>query len=155
MCFVVLMSFGCTGSVSVHVETNYPDSGGRRPLSRHTIFLLKDSLTSPEMEEAFKKFMASTTPPVNPGIPLDEKEVRTRAGFLASDGRKIWHTYIIESAETDFEGKARFRKLSPGDYWLYIKAKRPSGEWLIWNVKTSVKFYEDVKVELNNQNLLK
>jgi hypothetical protein len=154
LCLVALGSFGCTGSIGIRAETNFPQRGGQRPLSRHTVYLLKNSITSPEMEEAFKKYMASTTPPVNPGMPLDEKEVRTRLGFLVSDGRKIWHRYIIESVETDFEGKAKFRKLGAGDYWLYCKTKGPSGEWLIWDVKATVEFYENT-VTLNNQNILK
>jgi hypothetical protein len=80
------------------------------------------------MEEAFKKFMASTTPPIKPGIGgMTEREIRTRAGFMISDGRAIWHRYIIESVETDFEGKAAFRRVKAGDYWLYSIRKRPRG----------------------------
>ena len=155
--FVVVMAFGCNpglGKITVNAEINFAEMGGRRPLAKHTIYLLSNSITSPEMEEAFRKYMATTTPPVSSGIPLEEKEIRTRAGFLISDGRAIWHRYIVESAETDYEGKATFRKLKAGDYWLYCKIKRPTGEWVIWNVKTTVNFYENTDAALSNKNIL-
>ena len=98
--------------------------------------------------------MASTTPPVSSSIRLEEKYIRTRAGFMVSDGRKIWERYLVEKVETNFEGKAKFRKLSPGDYWVYSIYKRHTGEWIMWNVKTTVEFYENTDIKLNNQNLL-
>lgn len=154
MCLVVFASFGCTGSVSLHVETNFPDSGAHRTLALQTVYLLKESITSPEMEEAFKKYMASTAPPFQPSIRLEEKQIRTRAGFMVSDGRKIWERYLVEKVETNFEGKAKFRKLSPGDYWVYSIYRRHTGEWIMWNVKTTVQFYENTEIKLNNSNLL-
>lgn len=155
MGLVVLTAFGCAGlsRIEVDAQTNFPEMGGRRPMAHHTIYLLSNSIASPEMEEAFKKHMASTTPPGKPGIPLKESEIRTRAGFMISDGRAIWHKYIIETASTDFEGKTTFRKVSPGDYWLYSITKRPGGQWLLWNVKVTVNFYDTTKVSLSNDNI--
>lgn len=156
ICFVVVMAFGCEpglGGISLHAELNFPDRGGRRPLAHHTVYLLSNSIASAEMEEAFRKFMASSTPPVKPGIVgMTEREIRNRAGFMISDGRPIWHRYIIDSVETDFEGKAAFRRVKAGDYWLYSKEQRPN-EWLLWNVKTSVNFYDTINVTLNNDNI--
>jgi hypothetical protein len=155
-CFVVLLAFGCNpglGKISLNFEINFAEMGGRRPLVHQTVYLLSNSIASPEMEEAFKKYMASTTPPVSSGIPLKESEIRTRAGFMISDGRAIWHRYIVESAETDFEGKAAFRKVKAGDYWLYSIRKRPRGEWILWNLKTTVSFYDTTNVTLNNDNI--
>ena len=157
ICFVLIAAFGCNpglGKITIHAELDFLDMGGLRPVAKNTIYLLSDSITSPEMEEAFRTFMASTTPPVNPGIPLTEKEARTRAGFMMSDGRKIWHRYIIESGETDYDGNATFKRLKAGDYWLYSITRRPAGEYLIWNEKVTVKFYDNTDVKLSRKNLL-
>jgi len=154
---VVLIAFGCNpglGKITLNAEINFAEMGGKRPLANQPVYLLSNSIASPEMEEAFKKFMASTTFPVKPGIGgMTESEIRNRAGFMISDGRAIWHRYIVESAETDFEGKAAFRKTKAGDYWLYAIMKRPRGQWVLWNVKTTVKFYDTTKVTLNNANI--
>ena len=96
MCAVVIISFGCTGTIGIQAEYKVFEKDGPRPLYKHEVYLLRNSITSEEMEEAFKKYMASTTPPVNPGMPLTEKELRSRAGFMFSDGRPIWRRYIIE-----------------------------------------------------------
>ena len=99
--------------------------------------------------------MAATTPRVNRGASLEEKEIGTRAGFMRSDGRAIWHKYIIEHLETDHKGRAKFKKtLRPGDYWVYCITRRASGEWLLWNVKATVKFYENTEVTLIPENAL-
>ena len=157
MSFVVLTAFGCNpglGKITLNVEVNFPEIGVNRPLANRTIFLLNNSIASPEMEAAFKKFMASTTFPVDGGLRgMTESEIRNRAGFMLSDGKAIWHRYIVETAETDFEGKFTFRKMKAGDYWLYLIMQRPRGQWVIWNVKTTVKFYDTTNVTLNNANI--
>ena len=121
--FVILVAFGCNpglGTIAINAERDFPEMGGRRPLAKQSIYLLSNSISSPEMEAAFKEFMASTTPPVNPGIiGLKESEIRTRSGFMVTDGRKIWHRYIVDRVETDYEGNASFKRVKSGDYWLY------------------------------------
>jgi hypothetical protein len=151
-CFVVLAAFGCNpglGRINLNAELNFPDMGGLRPLAHHTVYLLSDSIVSPEMEDAFKKFMASPNLPANvENRNLTESEIRSRVGFMSSDGREIWHHYILDSVETDSQGKAAFRKVKAGEYWLY--SKRPSGQWILWNVKTTVNFYDTTSVTINN-----
>ena len=155
LCLIVLLTFGCAGlsRIELDMHVDFPEMGGKRPLAHRTIYLLRESIASPAMEEAFQKFMVSATLPVSSGIPLKPSEVRTRAGFMISDGRAIWHKYIVESAETDFEGKATFRKVEPGEYWIYSIEKRPRGEWILWNIKTTVNFYDTTKVSLSNENI--
>lgn len=157
ICLVILNLLCCSpglGKITMKAEVNFPDMGGRRPVAKETVYLLSNSITSPEMEEAFRQYMARTTPQVSAGRSLQDKEVGTRAGFMRSNGKAIWHRYIVDSVETDFQGRATFRKLKAGDYWIYCSRPRPAGQWLLWNVKTTVKFYENTDVTLNNQNLL-
>ena len=155
LCLIVLVTFGCAAlsKIELDMHVDFPEMGGNRPLAHRTVYLLRDSIASPAMEEAFKKYMAATTRPASMGMPLKESDIRTRAGFMSSDGRAIWHKYIVESAETDFEGKATFRKLEPGDYWIYSIIQRPRGEWVLWNIKTTVKYYDTTKVSLSNENI--
>lgn len=152
---VVLITFGCTGlsRIDLDMHVDFPEMGGKRPLAHRPIYLLSNSIASPAMEKAFREYMASTTPPVSMGMPLKESDIRTRAGFMISDGRAIWHKYIVESAETDFEGKATFRKVKPGEYWIYAIVQRPRGEWMLWNIKATVNFYDTTKVSLSNENI--
>ena len=155
--FVVLLAFGCNpglGSITITAERDFPEMGGRRPLAKQSIYLLSNSISSPEMEEAFKKFMASTTPPVHQGIRgMKESEIRTRAGFMITDGAPIWHRYIVDRQDTDYEGRVSFKRVPSGEYWLYCMIQRPGQQRVLWNVKTTVNFYDDTKVTINNDNI--
>ena len=69
VCFVALITFGCGGLGRIEIDTKEDLADLRvvgRPMGHQTIYLLRNSIASPEMEEAFKKYMAATTPPVNP-----------------------------------------------------------------------------------------
>ena len=154
VCFVVLTLIGCTGRITLNAELDMGGKAGRRPLAKYNVYLLSDSIKSPEMEEAFRKYMSATTRPVKFDVPLEEKNIRTRAGFMLSEGKAIWQRYLIERAETNLQGKVKFRTtLKPGDYWIYCIVQRDTG-WLLWNVKAPVEFYERTHVTLNEQNIL-
>lgn len=157
VCLVVLAASNCNsglGTINLKAELNFPDMGGLRPRANQPVYLLSNSIASPEMEEAFKKFMSSPTLPTKFGNGnLTESEKRSRVGFMSSDGRDIWHRYIVDQIETDSQGKASFKKVKEGEYWLYTVVKRPSGQWVLWNVKTKVDFYDTTNVTLNNGNI--
>ena len=84
--------------------------GGRRPRAHQTVYLLSNSIASAEMDEAFKKYMASTSPSGHFGNGnLTDTEKRSRVGFMSNDaGTTIWHRYIVKTVETDSQGEARF-----------------------------------------------
>ena len=155
--FVILVAFGCNpglGTITVKATLDFPEMGGLRPLAKRSIYLLSNSITSPEMEEAFKKHMASKTPPAFTGIKdLKESEIRTRFGFMITDGAPIWHKYIVDSVETDYEGNASFKKVKAGEYWIYCIIQRPRGQRILWNVKVTVNFYDTTKITINNDNI--
>jgi len=157
ICLLVLIAFGCSpglGKIELKAELNFPDMGGLRPRANQPVYLLSKSIANPEMEEAFKKFMSSPTLPAKFGNGnLTESEKRSRVGFMSSDAGKIWHSYIVDRVDTDFDGKAVFKRVKAGDYWLYSVTKRPSGQWVLWNVKTTVNFYDTTNVTLNNGNI--
>lgn len=155
--FVILVTFGCNpglGTITVNATRDFPEMGGVRPIAKYSIYLLKNSITSPEMEEAFKKHMASTSPPAYTGSKdFKESEIRTRAGFMMTDGAPIWHKYIVDRVETDYDGNASFKRVPAGDYWLYCNLQRPRGQRVLWNVKVTVKFYDTTKATINNDNV--
>ena len=85
---------------------------------------------------------------------LTESEKRSRVGFMSNTaGTAIWHHYIVATTETDAQGEAAFSRVKAGDYWLYSLTRRPAGQWVLWNVKTSVKFYDTTNVKLDNSNI--
>ena len=155
--FVILATFGCNpglGTITINAKRDFPEMGGVRPLAKQSIYLLSNSITSPEMEEAFKKHMASTTPPAYAGIKnLKESEIRTRFGFMITDGAPIWHKYIVDRVDTDYDGNASFKRVKAGEYWLYCMTQRPRGQRVLWNVKTTVNFYDTTKVTIDNDNI--
>lgn len=156
VCLVVLVAFGCNpglGRIDLKAELNFPDMGGLRPRAHQSVYLLRRSIADPEMEEKFKQFMSSPLPAKFGIGGLTESEKRSRVGFMCSDARPIWHRYIVDSAETDSQGKATFTRVKAGDYWLYSITRRPGGQWILWNVKTTVKFYDTTNVTLNNDNI--
>jgi len=157
ICFVILAAVSCNpglGTITITAERDFPEMGGRRPIATHVIYLLNNSITSPEMEEAFKKFMASTNPPSYQGIKgMKESEIRTRGGFMITDGASIWHRYIVDSQDTDYEGRVSFKRVPAGEYWLYCMIERPRHQRILWNVKTTVNFYDQTKVKINNDNI--
>lgn len=155
--FVVLFTFGCNpglGTITITAERDFPEMGGLRPLANQSIYLLRNSITSPEMEAAFEKFMASTTPPVHQGIRgMKESEIRTRGGFMVTDGGPIWHRYIVDRQDTGYDGRVSFKNVKAGEYWLYCMYQRPGRQRVLWNVKVTVSFYGETKVTINNDNI--
>src|SRR5829696_4181245 len=158
ICFVIVVgAVSCNpglGTITIIAERDFPEMGGRRPIANYPVYLLNNSITSPEMEEAFKKFMASTAPPTYQGIKgMKESEIRTRGGFMITDGAPIWHRYIVDTEETDHAGKVSFMRVKAGEYWLYCMMERPRQQRILWNVKTTVNFYDETKVRINNDNI--
>ena len=154
---IILITFGCNpglGKITVKATRDFPEMGGVRPIAKQSIYLLSNSITSPEMEEAFNKHMASTGPPSYTGSrDMKESDIRTRHGFMMTEGAPIWHKYIVDRQETDYEGNVSFKRVKAGDYWLYCILERPRHQRVLWNVKVTVNFYDETKVTINNDNI--
>ena len=69
------------------------------------------------------------------------------------DGYKIWSKYVVERVETDLQGRATFKKVKTGEYWIFCSRRKLNGESVMWNVKTKVDFYDTTSVVLNNENI--
>jgi hypothetical protein len=145
--FVILITFGCNpglGKISVTATRDFPDMGGVWPIAKYSIYLLNNSITCPEMEEAFKKHMTSTAPPsYTESRDMKESDIPTRHGFMMTEGAPIWHRYIVDRQETDYEGRVSFKRVKAGDYWLYCMLETPRHQRVLWNVKATANFYDD------------
>jgi hypothetical protein len=53
--------------------------------------------------------------------------------------RPLWQPHVIQSVETDAEGRATFYNLKPGDYWLMGRTGTPAGGVAFWNLFVSIK----------------
>lgn len=156
MCAILLMAFGCGqgGLSTINIKASVEFAiGGPRPLAKTPIYLLNKSIASPEMEEALKAYLAANPQPVNPVNPKHKETTGTREGFMRSDGKKIWHQYIVDKLESHHNGTAKFKQVKAGEYWIYCSAMKPNGEFFIWNVKTTVDFYESIDVTIDNGNI--
>lgn len=157
MCAVVVTAFGCgnggLSTVNIKASMDYSGRGHHRPLVQEPIFLLNNSIASPEMEEALKLYLAANPQPVNHVNPRVKSTIGTRGGFIKGDGQRIWNRYVVDKLETHHDGSAKFKNVKAGEYWIYCIKQKPTGEWLIWNVKTTVNFYESINVTINDANV--
>ena len=53
--------------------------------------------------------------------------------------RPLWQPHVLQSTEVSPEGRATFRNLSPGDYWLMGRAETSDGGLAFWNLPVTVK----------------
>lgn len=52
--------------------------------------------------------------------------------------RPLWQPHVIQTAQTDAQGRARFDNLKPGDYWLMGRAGTEGGGVAFWNLTVSI-----------------
>lgn len=155
-CAVVVVAFGCGngGLSTINIKAFYdPGLGGPRPIAKTYIYLLNNSIASPEMEAALKAYLAANPQPVNPTNPKIKSEIGTRAGFMKGEGEKIWSKYVVDKFETHDNGTGKFRQVKAGEYWIYCSRPKVNGEVFIWNVKTRIDFYESINVTISNDNV--
>lgn len=53
--------------------------------------------------------------------------------------RRLWQSHVKAMTETDAMGRAIFRDLVPGDYWLMGRAATPQGGVAFWNLFISIR----------------
>jgi hypothetical protein len=51
----------------------------------------------------------------------------------------LWQPHVLQTGETDQEGRVTFRDLKPGNYWLMGRAEMPYGGVAFWNLLIEVK----------------
>lgn len=128
------------------VEVRLSDiKGEQRPASSVILYLLdqdmmklalvKEGATNPLQEKVFRE---------NPnlrGLAAVLNARRREAYSLGPDvslfmeqSRELWQPHVIQTTQTDGEGRAGFENLEPGDYRLMGRAERPDGGVAFWNL---------------------
>jgi hypothetical protein len=124
-------------------------SGGDAPRPRARLYLLDEDMMrlalvkggepSPLQEKVFRE---------NPrlrnlaGVMNARRREAYSLGPEVSDfveqSRPLWQPHVLQSAETDANGRAVFYNLAPGDYWLMGSAEIPDGGVAFWNLPVTV-----------------
>lgn len=81
----------------------------------------------------------------------DEKQLKELLGALELS-KPFWEDHIVQTAQTDFKGKAEFKDLKPGDYWI-LAITETRAAIAVWNYKVTLKSGES-KVILDQNNAL-
>ena len=71
---------------------------------------------------------------------------------FVEQSRPLWEPHVIQSSQTDAQGRAVFKNLKPGDYWLMGRTEAAGGA-AFWNQRVSVG-RGDNKVMLDQTNAL-
>lgn len=67
-------------------------------------------------------------------------------------GKSLWGPHMVSETRTDFEGKATFKDMKPGSYWLLGMSETRKG-FCLWNLNMQVNRGEN-KVLLDQHNAL-
>jgi len=83
---------------------------------------------------------------------LVDMDLRT----LSEEEREHWNLaalnqHTVQSVQTDFQGKATFEDIVPGDYWVLGSTKTRNGMPMAWNIKVTINRGKN-KLVLSNDN---
>lgn len=129
------------------VSARISDADGRRaPAGSATLYLLdedmmklslvKEGETSPLQEKVFRE-----NPRLRNLAGIMNARRREAYGLgpevvtFMEQSRPLWQPHVLQSRETDTEGRATFTDLEPGGYWLMGRASlRGGGGVAFWNL---------------------
>jgi hypothetical protein len=78
----------------------------------------------------------------------------TEVRRFVEDSRPLWQPRIVQTAQADESGRARFSELEPGDYWLMMLVETDSaGGVAFWHLPVSLARGENI-VKLDPRNSL-
>lgn len=175
-CVVVglLLATSCSlfrSSLEVEAQIIY-NMGGPQPVARQTLYLVDRDVLSirfdePEVkakQEQFKTDEEKTLFTMQ-GMNLlllkmlvekrneikDEKQLKEFLGALELS-KPFWADHIVQTAQTDFKGKATFTNLKSGQYWI-LAITETRAAIAVWNHKVNLQSGEN-KVLLDQNNAL-
>jgi hypothetical protein len=135
------------GVLLVNAHLSYP-GGERTPAQGATLYLLNEDM----MKLALVK--EGQPNPLQEKIFRENPRLRSLAGLMnarrreayslgpevadfVEQSRPLWEPHVIQAGRTDDEGRATFKGLRPGDYWLMGRADTRGGV-AFWNLFVQV-----------------
>ena len=139
-------------------------SGEEQPAARATFYLLDADMIRLAMVEG------------NESSPLRDKvyrehptlemvarvmDARRRSAYslgaevisFMDNSRPLWEPHVVQSAQTDTQGRAIFESLRPGDYWLMGRTQTAIEGAAFWNQPVAISSGEN-SVKLDQTNAL-
>ena len=148
---LTLLINGCSSDAKLEVEAQLVYSvGGPQPIAREMFFLYDVdpvTLNIPDSDGSRDRIVRKIIPFKNP----------TKAGsYFPTDPEvnAVIQPHVIKQVLTDFQGKAVFDNLRPGDYWLVGSAERRDSLTEYWMTKVTVG-PGDNKILLSQDNSVK
>ncbi|MGB7922757.1 MAG: hypothetical protein WCF57_05875 [Pyrinomonadaceae bacterium] len=138
-------------------------SGAKQAVARETFYLLDIDIIRLAMIEGNERSplrdrIYSEHP--NLGMVALVMDARRRSAYslgaevmpFVEDSRPLWESHVVRSAQTDAGGRAVFKGLKPGDYWLMGRMETGAGA-AFWNQPVSVGRGEN-QITLDQNNAL-
>ncbi len=157
--FALVFPMACSlnrSSLDIEAQVIY-NMGGPQPIARQTFYLLDAdvadlaSSTIKKSENLDKSKVEGVATTFVLFSMNQEKPVQKKSAFETFlKSKTFWESHIVQTAETDFTGKASFANLKASDYWIVAMAETRAGV-AVWNYKVSVKSGEN-KVSLDQNN---
>jgi hypothetical protein len=167
LCISILLCLSgaaCLRSASLNLEAQIVYTmGGPQPVARQEFYLLDVDPFSVKQEKQntstqgetiyvlsvinWNMFAEQVRLAQERDIPLDKKLIP-----MVANAKVFLAPHIVQTAQTDFQGRAVFENLSPGDYWLMGIAETRSSA-AFWNYKVTIESGEN-KVLLDQNNAL-
>lgn len=151
------------GVLLVSARVHYPDNE-RAPASGAVLYLLDEDM----MKLALVK--EGEMPPAQEKVFRENPTLRNLAGLMNArrreayslgpevasfmeQSRPLWQPHVLQTRETDRDGRATFTNLTPGDYWVMGRVETRGGGIAFWNLPVQVKRGQ-TSIELDTVNAL-
>jgi hypothetical protein len=138
-------------------------SGEIQPISSATFYLLDTDMLMLAMSKGnesdpLRKKVYDEHP--NLGMVAQVMDARRRNAYslgaevmpFVEQSRPLWEPRVVQSAQTDAQGRAVFRDLKPGDYWLMCRTEA-AGIAAFWNQRVTINRGEN-QITLDQTNAL-
>lgn len=134
----------------LQVEARVANSvGEQQPVSSATLYLLSQDM----MRLALVR--EGEMSPLEQKVFRENPDLRTLAGLMngrrreayslgpdvtpfMEKSRPLWQPHVVQTSQTDTQGRATFDNLKPGDYWLMARTETPNGGVAFWNLTVSI-----------------
>jgi hypothetical protein len=84
--------------------------------------------------------------------PIKEANEKMFLGVV-ENSKRAWDGYLVKEIMTDFDGKATFDDVPPGNYWLFGQTETRAA-FTLWDLPIELKAGENKKILLDQNNAI-